>query len=97
MRNPLWPDVATMVEAGQQQHPFDAFFALVGPPGLPAEIVTRMNKEVATALAKPEVREQMSKQGVIARSMTPDAFAAYLKDQNAIWKAALKDAGLQPQ
>ena len=97
MRNPLWPDVPTMVEAGQQQHPFDSYFALVAPAGLAAEIVARMNKEVAAALAKSEVRDQMLKHGVVARSMPLEGTATYLKDQNTIWKSALQDAGVEPQ
>lgn len=96
-RNPLWPDVPTMVEAGQKQHPFAAFFLLVAPAGLPADIAARMNKEVVAALAKPEVREAMQKQGVIARSTTLAETTAYLKEQNAVWKAALQDAGVEPQ
>ena len=96
-RNPLWPDVPTMVEAGQQQHPFDSYFALVGPAGLPADIAARMNNEVAAALTKPEVREQMLKHGVVARSSTLDATATYLKEQHAIWKSALQESGVEPQ
>ena len=97
VRNPLWPDVPTMVEAGQLQHPFDSWFALVGPAGLPTEIVTRMNKEVVAALAKPELREQMLKHGVVARSVTPEGIATYLKQQNAVWNTALQEAGVDPQ
>jgi tripartite-type tricarboxylate transporter receptor subunit TctC len=95
-RNPLWPDVPTLVESGQPPHPFAAFFAVVGPAGLPAEIAERMNKEIATALAKPETREQMKSQGVIAKSTSIAEFASYLKDQNVTWKKALDDSGVEP-
>ena len=97
VRNPLWPDVPTLVEAGQPPHPFAAFFAVVGPAALPAEIATRMNTEIATALAKPETRELMKNQGVIAQSATIAEFGAYLKDQNATWKKALEESGVEPQ
>ncbi|MDX2155120.1 MAG: tripartite tricarboxylate transporter substrate binding protein [Hyphomicrobiaceae bacterium] len=96
VRNPLWPDVPTLVEAGQAPHPFAAFFAVVGPAGLPAEIAERMNKEIAAAIAKPEAREQMKNQGVIAQSMSIPEFAAYLKSQNVTWKKALDESGVQP-
>ena len=96
-RNPLWPDVPTMVEAGQQQHPFESWFALVGPAGLPAEIATRINREVVAALAKSELRAQMLKHGVAARSMTLEGTTTYLKEQNAVWNSALQEAGVEPQ
>lgn len=96
-RNPLWPDVPTMVEAGEPQHPFDPWFSLVGPAGLPADIVQRMNKEVGIALTKPEVREQLAKQGVIANLKSPQELGDYIKNQNEIWKEALKESGVQPQ
>jgi len=96
-RNPLWPDVPTMVEAGQPQHPFEAFFAIAGPVGLPKEIGERMNQAVTAALAKPDVREQLQKQGFLGRAMSLDAAAAYIRGQNEIWKTALKDAHVEPQ
>jgi len=96
-RNPLWPDIPTMVEAGQPQHPFEAFFAIVGPVGLPSEIRGRMNDAVTAALGNPEVREQLQKQGFLGRAMSLDAATAYIKDQNEIWKAALEEAHVEPQ
>jgi tripartite-type tricarboxylate transporter receptor subunit TctC len=96
-RHPLLPDVPSLIEAGQDKHPFEAFFALIGPQGLPADIVTRMNKEMATALAHPEVREGMQKHGVIPRSSTVAEINEYLKGQNASWKAALESAGVEQQ
>jgi tripartite-type tricarboxylate transporter receptor subunit TctC len=96
-RNPLMPDVPTLAEAGQQPHPFAAWFAVVGPAGLPADIAARMNKDIVAALSKSEVREQMQKHGVIAHPTSLQETAAYIKDQNEIWKSKLQDAGLEPQ
>jgi tripartite-type tricarboxylate transporter receptor subunit TctC len=96
-RNPLWPDVPTMVEQGQPQHPFEAFFAIVAPVGLPREIGERMNKAVNAALAKPEVQQQLRSQGFLGRAMSIDETAARIKSQNEIWKAALQDAHVEPQ
>jgi tripartite-type tricarboxylate transporter receptor subunit TctC len=64
---------------------------------LPPDIVATMNKAVAAALAKPTVREQMQKHGFTPRSPSPTDVAAYMKDQLAAWKAALNDAGIEPQ
>jgi tripartite-type tricarboxylate transporter receptor subunit TctC len=96
-RSALMPDVPSLVEAGQTPFPIGPWFALVGPAGLPPEIVTAMNKAMVAALAKPSVVEAMQKHGFIPKSSTPEALATYMKDQLAIWKTALKAAGIEPQ
>ncbi len=96
-RSPLLPDVPSFVEAGQAQLPISPWFALVGPAGLPPEIVDSMNKAMAAALAKPAVKEQMQKHGFAPKSSTPAELAAYMKDQLEVWKVALRDAGIEPQ
>ena len=96
-RSPLMPDVPSFPEAGQAKLPIGPWFALVGPAGLPSEIVARMNKEMVAVLAKPSVRELMLRHGFMARSSTPEALAAYMKEQIALWKTALKTAGVEAQ
>jgi hypothetical protein len=54
-----------------------------------------MNKEMLAVLAKPTVRELMLNQGFVAKSSTPEALAAYMKEQLAVWKTALKAAGIE--
>lgn len=96
-RSPLLPDVPSFPEAGQAKFPIGPWFGLVGPAGLPKPIVARMNKEMVAVLAKPAVKEAMLKHGFIAKSSTPEALAAHIKDQLAVWKSALKAAGVEPQ
>jgi len=96
-RSPLMPDVPSFPEAGQAKFPIGPWFALVGPAGLSREVVTRMNREMVAVLAKPAIREAMLKQGFMAKSSTPEALAAYMKDQIAVWKSALKLANVEPQ
>jgi len=96
-RSPLMPEVPSFLEAGQAKLPIGPWFALLGPAGLPPGIVGRMNKEMVAVLAKPSVKELMQKQGFMVKSSTPEALAAYLKEQLAVWKSALKVAGVEPQ
>ena len=96
-RSPLMPDLPSIVEAGVSKFPISPWFALVGPAGLPPEIVARMHKAMAAALANPGVKEQMQKQGFMPRSSTPEELSAYMKDQLAVWNTALKAAGIEQQ
>jgi tripartite-type tricarboxylate transporter receptor subunit TctC len=91
------PDVPSFPEAGQAKFPIGPWFALVAPAGLPAPLVARMTKEMVAVLARPNVREAMLKQGFVARSSTPEALAAHVKDQIGVWKTALKAANVEPQ
>ncbi|HJU33020.1 MAG TPA: tripartite tricarboxylate transporter substrate binding protein [Hyphomicrobiaceae bacterium] len=96
-RSPIMPDVPSILEQGQPRFPIVPWFALVGPAGLPRDIVMRMQKEMAAVLANPKVKEQMHQQGFVPRSSTPEELTAYMKEQLAIWKAALSAAGIEPQ
>jgi len=96
-RSSLLPDVPSFQEAGQPRFPIGPWFALVGRAGLPREIVARMNKEMVAVLAKPSVKELMQKQGFMAKSSTPEALTAYIKEQVVVWKGALKAAGVEQQ
>jgi tripartite-type tricarboxylate transporter receptor subunit TctC len=96
-RSAVLPDVPSTVEAGLPKLPIGAWFALVGPAGMPPEIVARMNKEMVATLANPVVRENLMKQGFAPKSSTPQDLATFLKDQIPVWKSALKLAGIQAQ
>ena len=96
-RSPLLPDVPSFAEAGQPKLPIGPWFAMVAPAGLARDIVTRMNKEMVATLGKPAVKEAMLKHGFMTKSSTPEALAAYLKEQLGIWKTALKTAGVEQQ
>jgi tripartite-type tricarboxylate transporter receptor subunit TctC len=96
-RSPLLPDVPSILEAGLPKFPISPWFALVGPAELPSGIVAAMNKAMAAVLAKPSVKEQMQQHGFMPRSSTPSELATYMKDQLAVWKAALRDARIDPQ
>ncbi len=95
-RSPLMPDVPSFPESGQEKLPIGPWFALLGPAGLPADIVDYMNKAMVKVLAKQEVKDLMLQQGFVARSSSPEELKNYMKDQIAVWKVALKNAGIEP-
>jgi tripartite-type tricarboxylate transporter receptor subunit TctC len=96
-RSPAMPDVPSILEAGQPKFPVSAWFGLVGPAGVPPDIVARMNKEMVATLGKPQIREQMLKQGFVAKASSAEELARFMKDQLGVWKTALELAGIKPQ
>lgn len=96
-RSALLPDVPSITEVGFTKLPIGPWFALAGPAGMAPDVVAVMNKAIADAFAKPAVREQLIRQGLMPRATTPQELSAYFKTQLADWKAALKTAGIEPQ
>lgn len=58
---------------------FDSWFGLLAPAGTPADIVNKLNTEMGKVLKRPEVIERLTRQGIEAGSMTPEAFAQLLR------------------
>ena len=63
-RAPTLPEIPTLEEAGYKGLVLEAWYAAFVPPGTPAEIVTRLNAEMAKALAEPSLRETLAKGAV---------------------------------
>ena len=96
-RWPLLPEVPTTVEAGLPPITVEFFAAMYGPAKLPPEIATRLSKEVAAVVAKPQVREAIDKQGFSLASSTPAELATFMKQQLGAWKQGFDEAGIKPE
>ncbi len=96
-RSPLLPEVPTTVEAGMPPINVEFFAALFGPANMPAEVTHHISKEVNAILARPQVREQVDKQGFALAGSTPEELGTFVKDQLAAWKRGFEDAGIQPE
>jgi tripartite-type tricarboxylate transporter receptor subunit TctC len=72
------PDLPTVAESGVPGYEMLIWTALLAPRGTPAEIVGRLNAEVASVLATPDVREAFAKLGIDVSSSTPEELASYV-------------------
>ena len=96
-RNPAVPDVPTMAELGLADFEVGTWSALIGPKGVPAEVVQKVNAAVAAVLADPALRQRLVDDGAEVASMTPAELGAFMKTENVRWVKVVKDAGIQPQ
>ncbi|MEQ1773236.1 MAG: tripartite tricarboxylate transporter substrate binding protein [Burkholderiales bacterium] len=96
-RSPALPDIPTVAESGVRGYEAGLWYGFVGPARIPADIVRRLNAEIAAVLALPEIRERLINQGVDARSTTPDEFARLLVADLERWAAVLKRAGISAE
>lgn len=70
---------------------------LMGPSGLPPEVVTKLNDVTVAALQSPEVKEKMIALGLEPAPSTPDEFATFIEEQLKAWGDKVKEADLAPK
>ena len=92
-RSSALPDVPTMQEAGVAGYESSAWFGLLGPAGVPREIVSKLNAEVVRILKLPDVRQNLAGQGAEPLFLTPDEFGAFIKAETAKWAKVVKASG----
>ena len=93
-RSPVAPDVPSAPEIGLPDLIASAWFALVAPPGTPDAIVQKINADTAAALKLPDVRAKFLEQGAEPQGDTAAATAAFIKAEEARWRAVIKSANV---
>jgi tripartite-type tricarboxylate transporter receptor subunit TctC len=89
----ILPDVPTFEESGYPGLLSSTFYGLLGPAGLPREIVMRLNAMVVAAVARKELASHLVELGYEMESNTPEQFAAFLRDDAAQWLRLIKMTG----
>ena len=94
-RSPLAPDIPTMAEQGYPEVEVLNWQGIVGPKGLPAELIRQLNAVGNKALQDADLREKMLSQGNEVGGGTPEQFAALIKAEAARWGKVVKDARIE--
>jgi tripartite-type tricarboxylate transporter receptor subunit TctC len=96
-RSPLYPDLPTMAEAGYPAVEVLNWQGIVGPKGLPADIVKQLNAVGNKALQDAGLRKTILDQGNEVVGGTPEEFAALIKTEAPRWGKVVKDAKIEPE
>lgn len=94
-RSPLFPDVPTLDEAGLKGFDADTLFGFYAPAGTPADVVTRLNREINKALATPAVQERINALGGVPAPMSPAEFNSRATADSARFGALIKARNIQ--
>jgi len=94
-RYPALPDVPTTAEAGLAGYEVDFWYALLGPGGMPAALVERIQRDTSALLNSPEMKEGLAAQGCIAVGGTPEALTALIRTEYALWSKVVKAGGVK--
>jgi tripartite-type tricarboxylate transporter receptor subunit TctC len=91
------PEIPTVAESGMKGFDFASWYGLWAPKGLPADLVTRIQGEVAKIVERPDVKERLGVLGFEPIGSTPDYFAKYIKDEMAKYEQIVKDANIKAE
>jgi putative tricarboxylic transport membrane protein len=91
------PDVPTFAEAGIPEMDASLWFAVIGPAGLPAPLVERLNREINDILKDPELQAVLDKQAIAVELSTPDKLRAQIAADIEKWREVASKAGVKPE
>ncbi|HEX4557097.1 MAG TPA: tripartite tricarboxylate transporter substrate binding protein [Xanthobacteraceae bacterium] len=93
-RLPALPNTPTTAEAGLPEYEASGWFAMQVPRGTPKDIVARINREMAAALADPTVRERSEQQGAEPRVISPEEATKFTSTEIVKWHDIIQKAGI---
>jgi len=96
-RNPAVPDVPTLAELGIADFDVGTWSGIIGPRGVPAEVVQKINAAVAAVVNDPVIKQRLIDEGAEIRLMSPAEFGTFMRAENLRWVKVVKDAGITPQ
>jgi len=94
-RSPQLKDVPTMEELGFKGFDAMQWYGSVGPAGIPADIVRRLNETQVSVLKAPDLAEKLAGEAVEPWPMTPEEFGQYIRSEIARWTALAKARNIQ--
>lgn len=94
-RNPLLPDVPTFAEAGYPDYDAPIWWGVVMPAGTPEMIVTRLHKEIVSAVNKPRLKEFFASRGAPVQTNTPAEFTRIVESEIRMWKDLILRTGIK--
>ena len=88
------PDVPTFKEVGLEPVNRMAYYGIVGPKGLPKEVVEKVNAGVKKSLEDPAIRKRIEDTGSLIVANTPEQFAAQIKAEYQVYKKVVETSKL---
>jgi tripartite-type tricarboxylate transporter receptor subunit TctC len=96
-RSSLLPNVPTIAESGVPKFDYTLWIGLWGPPGMPADVVDKINRDVNRALASPDLGDRLVNLGTLPMSMSSAEFTQFIRTEVEETARILQAAGIKPQ
>jgi tripartite-type tricarboxylate transporter receptor subunit TctC len=91
----LLPDLPTVAESGVPGYDATSWYGILGPAGLPRDIVSRLGSEIAKIVHSAEIKQRFNGMGVEPVTSTPEEFSRYIREQVTKWSGVIKSSGAQ--
>ena len=95
-RVPFLPDVPTIAESGVPNYWTYSWNGMVLPAKTPPNVVTRINKEINSAIATPEIQKRFKDLIMEPRTGTPDELQKMYETDVTMWRRIITEAKIQP-
>lgn len=96
-RNPAWPNVPTLAEAGVPGYNVTSWYGFAMPAGTPKPVVEKFTKAVHQVLAKEDVQKAILKTGIVVQTSSNEELAKHVASEIAKWSDLMKKAGIAQQ
>ena len=96
-RSPLAPEVPTLAELGYRDADTDVWYALWAPAGTPPALLARIDADMQSVLATPEVRTLLTQQGMEVLTSSPEELRERMKADAVRWAQVVKTAGIKAE
>jgi tripartite-type tricarboxylate transporter receptor subunit TctC len=96
-RSPAAPDIPTVAESGVPGFDYVTWYGLFAPAATPRAIIAKLNAQVVSMLAEPELAQRLVVQGADPQSSTPEGLARYMREEHERWKKVITSAGIKAE
>jgi tripartite-type tricarboxylate transporter receptor subunit TctC len=95
-RSSVLPDVPTIAESALPGYNTGSWYGLVGPAGIPKNVLDLLSGEVGKILRNREMREDFARAGFEPEGTTPEAFAGFVRSEIEKYEQVIRKANLKP-
>lgn len=92
-RSKAMPEIPTIAEAGVPGYEATAWFGVVGPAGMPADVVEKIQRDFAQAIRQPKIQENLSSLGLTLIAGSPSEFKTLLGSELSKWAKVIQESG----
>lgn len=92
-RIPSLPDTKTLAESGVAGFDVSAWFGLIAPKGVPADILQKLEQATRETLQSKEVSDQLTSTGLQPRFLGQEDFRKFIVEEQKVWSKVVKDSG----
>ena len=96
-RSSAVPEIPTVAEAGLPGFEATNWYAILGPAGIPAPIVDKLNRDVIRALQTSDVKERLAGLGADVATQTSEQFGEFIRTEIEKWGKVVRTAGIKAE